>query len=183
MATLDRELIERISDSFPNRGEWERLDSRNFLNPQRPRYRSWACINHLDGIGGIYAFLLPADFFTERTIHLHSTRGSRIPFHFTAAPITEDDFAVVYIGRTANFRNRFEEHHSTGNRLAAAQVKYRLIDCGLCGDQRPAIDFLHQHARIMWHRLTGQENAANRDIIELTLCARYMPPFNVKAER
>jgi hypothetical protein len=184
IATLDRRIIERACNSFPNGGDWQQLNSRDFLNPNRKGYRNWRRIDHLETIGGVYAFLLPAAFFSEeRTIHLHSTKGSTIEFVFTAPAVTEDGYAVLYVGRTANFRSRFQEHHSTGNRQAAAQVKYGLIDCGICHDQREAIAFLHEHARIMWHRVSGKENAANRDLIELTLCAQWMPPFNIKAER
>jgi hypothetical protein len=43
--------------------------------------------------------------------------------------------------------------------------------------------YLREHGRIVYHILPGPENRANRDIIELTLCSKYKPPFNIKSER
>jgi hypothetical protein len=97
--------------------------------------------------------------------------------------VDEEGYAVIYVGRTSNLAKRLIGHHSIGNRQASGPVKYGLCDCGLCTDQRSAIEFIHEHGRIAWHEVPSPDNAANRDLIELSLIARYMPPFNVKAER
>ena len=39
------------------------------------------------------------------------------------------------------------------------------------------------HATIAFRILNGIEHAANRDIIEISLCAKFMSPFNIKSER
>ncbi len=38
------------------------------------------------------------------------------------------------------------------------------------------------HARIAYHIIHGDDHAANRDIIELSLCGKLMSPFNIKSE-
>jgi hypothetical protein len=183
-AKLDRDLVARIVDAFPFGDGWQQRESRSFVHPTRPGFRQWHHIDDLWEVGGIYAFLLPATLFAEpRVIHLHAAGGTKILFEFTAPAICPEGLAVLYVGRTSNLRNRFEMHHTVGDRLGSAQVKYGLMDCGVCADQKQAITFIHDHARIVWHPLPGPQNAANRDLAELSLCAKWAPPFNTKAER
>jgi hypothetical protein len=57
------------------------------------------------------------------------------------------------------------------------------MDCKLIAGQRRALAYLRENGRVVYHVLNGPENCANRDIVELTLCARFKPPFNIKSER
>ncbi|MEK7469881.1 MAG: hypothetical protein AAB074_21140 [Planctomycetota bacterium] len=63
------------------------------------------------------------------------------------------------------------------------QVRAGLVKSGFCVDRHLALDFMLQHAVIRYRELTGDEHAANRDLLELSLCARFAPPFNIKSER
>ena len=46
-----------------------------------------------------------------------------------------------------------------------------------------AVHWMLENAQMVLHDLNGPEQTANRDIVEVTLCARHMPPFNIKSER
>jgi hypothetical protein len=91
--------------------------------------------------------------------------------------------AVVSVGRTTNLAQRFYGHLTPGKRKDGGQVKYGLMDSGVCPDEGTALSFLHEHGQIVYQILDGAEQTANRDIIELSLCARLRPPFNNKSER
>jgi len=85
--------------------------------------------------------------------------------------------AVVYVGRTTNLKQRFCAHFRIGKRIASAQVKYGLMDCEIVSDkndnkcQSSAISFMRMHGRIAYFVLSGPEETANREIIELSpLC-------------
>jgi hypothetical protein len=110
----------------------------------------------------------------------------KIPFEFEPEAITEDGHGLFYVGKTKNLGQRWRGHLTIGARRHGGQVKHGLIDCGLYGGEQGegnALKFLRQHGRFVYCELPGEENCANRDILEISLCARYMPPFNIKAER
>jgi len=90
---------------------------------------------------------------------------------------------VAYVGRAANLLQRFQWHFSLAQINTGAQVQYGLVKCGACQNRKEAVTFMLNHARIAFHFLHGDERAANRDIIELSLCSRFMSPFNIKSER
>ncbi len=183
-AKLDSVLIEDFVTSFPNGKGWEKLPCSQIGELTKKGYNSWKNIAHLKGKGAVYAFYLPASFFASaRTIHLHGPKGSKIPFEFNLTPERGDDKVIVYIGRTSKLGQRFAAHLRKGARRASAQVKYGLMDSGICADQTSALAFIREHGLVVYRILDGPEQTANRDIIEICLCARYRPPFNIKSER
>ena len=62
-------------------------------------------------------------------------------------------------------------------------MKYGLADCAYAEDEDQALIALRAHARIIFTVLDGPENCANRDVLEMSLCARFGPAFNIKSER
>jgi hypothetical protein len=141
-------------------------------------------LKHLKDIGGVYATLLPTSwFFPSRGLHLHGPKKCIIPFEFTVRKPMKG-YGVVYVGRTANLRQRFQGHLTKGERKDGGQVKHGLMDCGLYPDDEDgALRALREHGRIIYVELSGPEYCANRDILEMSLCARFGPPFNIKSER
>jgi hypothetical protein len=71
---------------------------------------------------------------------------------------------------------------SHGERKDGGQVKYGLKDCGVEPDIEMALRRLREQAKIVYLVLSGPDECANRDILELSLCARFGPPFNIKSE-
>jgi hypothetical protein len=95
----------------------------------------------------------------------------------------DDGYGVVYVGRTTALLERWRGHLSRGERKDGGQVKFGLVDCGLYNDTDTALRALRTHARILYVVLPGPANCANRDVLEMSLCARFAPPFNIKSER
>jgi hypothetical protein len=58
-----------------------------------------------------------------------------------------------------------------------------MLDCDVYSDSKDALRALREHGRFCYTILTGFENCANRDVLEMALCARFGPPFNIKSER
>jgi hypothetical protein len=187
-SVLDLDLARTLSGSFPG-SEWRQVETRAFVADKGDQiYSNWAPVQHLNNQGGVYAVMLPAVWFSiPRTIPLHaphSHKGEKISFEFTVAPLTPDGYGVVYVGRTSNLAQRLRGHLSRGERKDGGQVKFGLVDCGLHRDDPDsALRALRTHARIYFVVLSGPENCANRDLLEMSLCARFAPPFNIKSER
>jgi hypothetical protein len=186
-ARLHLEMVHRIADSFPN-GEWRSIDARVFVADRGGQIHSnWRAAADVDEMGGVYAILLPASWFSKLTtipLHApHSHKGEKIPYEFTVEPVTDDGFGVVYFGRTSNLLQRWRGHLSSGERKDGGQVKFGLVDCGLYDNPDAALHALRAHARIMYVVLPGPANCANRDVLEMSSCARFAPPFNIKSER
>jgi len=184
IARLDDRLIERVVSEFPQGPGWEEFDCREIIRQQGMLEATWLPLRHLEQVGGVYAILLPAGGFARsRKIRLHGPKRKRIPFEFTLKRLTRDGLGIVYIGRTTNLAQRWRGHLSRGERKDGGQVKFGLLDCRLCRNENAALRLLRESGRIAYCRLPGPENCANRDIIELKLCARFTPPFNIKSER
>lgn len=186
-AKLDSELVRKLTDSFPGEG-WNVVDAKTFVADRNESFFSdWRSVSHLSRQGGIYAVLLPCIWFRpSRVIHLHAPHTHETPtieYEFTVPRINESDYGVVYVGRTSNLAARWRGHLSRGERKDGGQVKYGLIDSKVCEDLDDALRQLRHHARIIYTVLPGGEHCANRDILELSLCARFAPPFNIKSER
>jgi len=185
---LDRQRINRLSEGFPCDG-WKQLESHTlFKESTRGVKSNWKSIAALRGVGGVYVILLPSALFHPfRALPLHAPHrfaGHRITFEFTVDPILPDGYGVVYVGRTTDLENRWRGHLSRGERKNGGQVRFGLMDCGLHATQGDdALLALRRDARIIFTELSGPENCANRDLLELTLCARFAPPFNIKSER
>jgi hypothetical protein len=183
LATLDLRLVSQLAERFPN-DPWQTICTRVFIADRNGRCLSdWSLTKHLKGIGGVYAILLPTTWFSlPQTLHLHAPQQCTIPFQFTL-PDLIDRYGVVYVGRTANLCQRWRGHLTKGERKDGGQVKHGLMDCGVEPNEESALRKLREHARIIYMKLSGPENCANRDILEMSLCARFGPPFNIKAER
>jgi hypothetical protein len=186
-ATLDLNLTMHLAESFPNEG-WQTIFAKSFFIERNGRVVSdWSSTKSLVKVGGVYAILLPtAWFFTPRTLHLHAPhrfKGIGIPFEFTLPDFTGDGFGVVYAGKTANLGHRWRGHLGRGKRKDGCQVKYGLVDCQVAPDLELALKQLRENARIIYTVLDGPDQCANRDVLEMSLCARFGPPFNIKSER
>jgi hypothetical protein len=186
-ARLQLEMVHRVAESFPD-GDWQKIETRIFVADRGEQIHSnWQAAAEVDEMGGVYAILLPAAWFSRpRTIHLHGPhkqKGEPIPFEFTVPSLTDGGYGVVYVGRTSNLLQRWQGHLSRGERKDGGQVKFGLVDCGLCSDRDTALRALRTHAQILYVVMPGPANCANRDLLEMSLCARFAPPFNIKSER
>jgi hypothetical protein len=180
-ARIESDVISGIVDSFPGGGNWRVLNCYDLF--ERNGRLIDGILHEFEGVGGVYAILLPPDLFQRPlTIHLHGPNGTRIPFEFSISLPLQWNYAVVYVGRSSNLKQRWQAHFSKGDRIASAQVKYGLMDSGLFPDEEHALKFLRVYARIVYHELAGPDNCANRDVIEMTLLSLLRPPFNIKAE-
>jgi hypothetical protein len=186
-AILKPDLVRRAVDSFPSAGEWQQITCAGLraATISNPDARNWSPLTATGSKGGVYAFIFPKHFFADpRTIRLDGPGQRHIPFQFAAMPEHLADQAgfVVYIGRAANLLQRFHWHFSLTERNTGAQVQYGLVKCGICQNRKDADSFMLDHARIAYHIVHGDDQAANRDIIELSLCGKFMSPFNIKSE-
>jgi hypothetical protein len=186
-ARLDLNLVHHLTAAFPGEG-WRSLETRLFITDRGEQISSdWSHSSHLTTVGGVYAVLLPCAWFTPaRTIPLHAphTHHERtIPFEFTLQPLGDASDGVAYVGRTSNLAQRWRGHLSRGGRKDGGQVKFGLMDSGLHSDIDESLRSLRAHARIIYTVLSGPEHCANRDVLEMSLCARFAPPFNIKSER
>jgi hypothetical protein len=113
----------------------------------------------------------------------HSRAGVPIQFEFSLSKLTDDGYAVLYVGRSSNLSQRWRGHLTPGEPKDGGQVKYGLLNCGAFTTADAALRFLRQEGRIVYTVLDGPDHCANRDILEGSLCAQYAPPFNIKSER
>lgn len=183
-AKLDLTFVRELSESFPD-NPWRMIPTNLIVADRKERFHSdWSVTKHLAGIGGVYALLLPTTwFFPSRTLQLHGPNRCKIPFEFSVSDLTNDGYGVVYIGRTSNLWQRFRGHLTPGEPKDGGQVKYGLLNSGIAPDEQAALRTLREHARIIYSELSGPEHCANRDLLELSLCVRFGPPFNIKSER
>lgn len=189
-ATLDLPRVSKLAAVFPDL-PWVRVDAKRFFYDRgiRRSRTDWSPTEELSSLkftGGVYAILLPTAWFSQgRILKLHgphSLKKRKIPFRFTL-PTFADGYGVAYVGRTTNFQQRWSGHFGNGERNDGGQVKYGLSDCGVATTLVRARDMLREHAKIIYTALDGTEQCANRDILEMALCARFAPPFNIKSER
>jgi hypothetical protein len=184
-AVLDFGFVRRLTDAFPGVG-WETISTRIFVADRNGEiYSDWRSKKELEYVGGVYAILLPTAWFVvPRILHLHAPQGaSPIPFEFTVPDLTTDGYGVVYVGRTTKLCQRWRGHLTRGERKDGGQVKFGLADCLLHPDETSALRALREHGRIVYTILAGPEQCANRDLLEMSLCARFAPAFNIKSER
>lgn len=184
-ATLDLLLVRRLAECFPS-DPWQTISTRTFIAADRNGecYSTWSSAKHLKKVGGVYAILLPTAWFAPaRILHLHAPQGSTISYQFTLPDLTGDGYGIAYVGRTADLCQRWRLHLTKGKRKDGGQVKHGLMDCGREQTEDSALRALREHARIIYTELRDPKNCANRDVLEMSLCARFGPPFNIKAER
>ena len=90
---------------------------------------------------------------------------------------------MAYVGKATNLTQRLQWHFSAANKSTAARVQYGLIKAVICADRQIAVDFMLKHATIVYRELSADEHTGNRDLLELSLCAKFGSPFNIKSER
>jgi len=96
---------------------------------------------------------------------------------------TFDDLIVVYVGKTTGLAKRFSDHLRGGGRSTANQVLCGLVDSECLPSIDEALRTTKRDATIIYCELPGDENTANRDLLEHRMCADFAPPFNIKSER
>ena len=186
-ARLDLELTKKLAQSFPTGKAWNTINMSTFIADRGPRiFSNWTAGTSLKGVGGVYAILLPTEWFSQpRLLRLHPPHKHAekfIPFEFTLS-VLHDRYGVVYVGRTTDLSRRVRLHLTEGKRKNGGQVKFGLLDCGLHVDSPSALRALRQHGKFIYTVLNGPDQCANRDVLEMALCARFGPPFNIKSER
>jgi hypothetical protein len=53
--------------------------------------------------------------------------------------VGDNGYGVVYVGRTADLRQRWRGHLTKGKRKDGGQVKHGITDCGLEPDEESAL--------------------------------------------
>jgi hypothetical protein len=185
-ATLNASLINEAIRTFPTGAGWTHLICRDLISDAGRGKRSWKCIWELDGKAGLYAFLLPRSLFQRRyTFQLDGPARRKLPFAFSARDLqaVHKKYFVAYVGRTSNLLSRLQLHFHATEKSTAAQVRKALVSCGYVESPELALDFILQNGLIVYRILEGDDNVANRDIVEVALWAKYKCPFNIKSER
>ena len=186
-AVLNPGLINEVLQSFPNSRKWKQISCESLRDPRykASNRRIWKILAGTNGKGGIYAFLLPEDIFKGNyQIRLHGPKGRPIKFGFSVAKthLVSGRKFVCYVGRATNLLKRIQWHFNLHEGSTTSQMRKGLVNCGLCRDGEAAISLILDHATIAWNVLDGDANVANRDIIEISLWGKFMPPFNIKSE-
>ena len=186
-ARLNPGLVGKIISSFPRAPNWHRFSCESLLRLESNQPgRTWSSLKSCAGQGGLYAFLFSGQFFkSPRQIILDGPGRRPIDFEFggDALPTLADGNLVLYAGRTSNVLKRLQLHFSLATRNTGAQVQYGLVKCGVARDRATAVGLMLSHAKVVYTLLPGDENVANRDIVEVGLWSKYMTPFNIKSER
>jgi len=186
-ARYDKNLVASLASSFPIGSEWRTILCRDVIvsNDQYLR-ASWDVLNHLHQRAGVYAFLLPAEWFTPpRSILLHAphTHDGPIEFEFSVSALPDSTHGVVYAGKTTDLKRRSRLHLSRGETKDGGQVKFGVLNSNLFSSEDDALRAVREHGRIIYTELSGSDHVVNRDVLEIILCARFAPPFNIKSER
>lgn len=181
IARLDQSLVRSIAAEFP-KGKWRRITGLEIINANK---KTWKSLKHLRKVGGNYAFLFPERFFSkEREILLHAPSRRQVPFRYCLKTIfASDEYVAAYVGKASNLAQRIQWHFSLAKRNTGAQVQYGLVNSKICRNRSAAVKFMLEHSIIYYRDLHGDGHVANRDLLELSLCARFAPPFNIKSER
>jgi hypothetical protein len=198
VARVDFELVRGLARAFPG-PPWRQVSGAELqaaaaiVGPAdgtkltfAPRSgRSWKALKHLDERGGNYAFLLPRELFAqERRITLDGPAGSKITFAFRAGDFEDlGGHVVAYVGKASKLLQRFRYHFVSTEKNTTTQVRFGLTKSKIADGAKEALRLMEEKAVIVYHELHGVEHTANRDLLELSLCARFAPPFNLKSER
>jgi len=191
-ALLKEIQIKEALDTFPEKGSWKIFECSR-LAGHRKQKKKWKALGLQETEGGNYAFLLPERFFLVwRIIPLHgpqrNSRTQKIPFRFRPIPIHcgKLKWVVLYVGKTSKLKQRFQWHFSARDGNGGAQMLHNLSQCNIKGigkSRKRAVQFLLDHGVIVYRILSRPQQAANREMIEVNLWAKYSPPFNIKSER
>lgn len=195
IARLDPVRVREIVAGFPKPDDWKLLKCSDLKRPGSttiPSERIWKPLKECKEQGGVYAFIFPGDIFSARKqprpidLHAPMVDGEKraIPFGVETHPdlLLADGRMVVYIGRSANLLDRVQGHFGAGEKSTLTQVRNGLVNSGVCKGREGAVDYMLEHATLAYILLPGDENVANRDIVEVSLWGKYMTPFNIKSE-
>ncbi|HEV2319141.1 MAG TPA: hypothetical protein VGV18_05290, partial [Verrucomicrobiae bacterium] len=74
VARLDLEMTQRLAATFPHGDCWQTVNARTFVKDNGDRMLSdWSSTAPLEGVGGVYAVLLPISWFAQPlTLPLHA---------------------------------------------------------------------------------------------------------------
>jgi hypothetical protein len=186
-AKLNPDLVHQLTNSFPN-DSWQTLYTRDLLKSRNGKEScNWRLIKHLEKVGGVYAILLPGvPFSTQGALHLNAPNGhgnKRIPFQSTLPDLKGETYTVVHVGRTTNLRERWRTLLTRIKGEDGTQAIAALIYCKVAADTEAALRLLRKEAKIVYTILSGPEECANREFLELSLGCRFGTPFNIKPER
>lgn len=182
---INFDLVQRTVREFPGEN-WQTVHGSGLHMPtvQKPHARNWNLLQQVQKKGGNYAFLFPETFFAEeREIALDGPAKRKIPFCFSVqSHPASNGLVVVYVGKATDLQQRIQLHFGLTQKSTTAQVQYGLVKSRICTDRESAVRFMLQHAVIVYRELSGDEHTANSDLLEMSLCARFAPPFNIKSE-
>ena len=134
--------------------------------------------------GGVYAFSFPCEKLKEEkySITLDGPLKSKIKFEFSIddLPPIHDDHFILYVGKTTNLFKRLQLH--LRDTKTTTQVLHGMKK--IFNEKFDAVkEMLLSSGKFYYFSLDGEENCANRDLIELGLCVKYRSPINIKSER
>lgn len=188
-ARLDLKQVKTGVGGFPGNHSWVSFDCSDLRSGSGPKLR-WKPLKHLQKKAGNYVFLLPSKHFKKlRTIPLDgpSLKGIKTKILFEFLPetvrIRGQTWAVLYVGKTTKLKQRFQWHLSAAKTNTGGQMQHCLVKCGLATNRDKAIQIILNEALLCYRVLDGGHNAANREMIEVGLWAKFNAPFNIKAER
>jgi|GEM_PF-1076235 len=186
---LGERIVREAVDSFCTGKSW--IIHKCSVLKDDGRNLQWKNLRGLEEeTGGNYVFLWPAsDFKAERTIPLSGPSVKNLPqeilFHFKPQTVRWEGktWAVLYVGKTTKLKQRFQWHFSSAQTNTGGQMQHCLVKCGVARNRKEAIQMTLDKALLCYRVLDGYEEAANREMIEVGLWAKFGPPFNIKSER
>ena len=191
-AKIDFSSISEVTETFPTHGEWRTFRFSELIRNRGVRAPSldWSATNVQMRQAGVYGFFFPAEQFARSgRIQLHGPQqggvNQRIELEFLPKikfNIVGARWVLLYVGKSYRLRERWVMHLGNGRRANGRQVRAGLFEAGVC-DEANARGWIIEHSLMAYRIMSGIENAANRDIAECSLHARYHPAFNVKVER
>lgn len=190
--------LDAIVDSVGKKGSgWESIDLPN--------------ISSITDEPGVYLFTLPSDDrHGQGSLILHGRtfgrkkrrRQLRIKFTYSAQKLEGTNRLVLYVGKAANLRSRLKNHLNTRDDSTTSQMLRGIASQAVYHGEEPdvqsALDHIQKVATIYFYTLghaneqrhdprgvddVGESFAADRDLLEIKLIAKFAPPFNIKAER
>ena len=183
-ARVDPSLVRAAVNHFPG-PPWD-----VYRPPHEPR-ADWGL---QPSMAGVYAFLFPRELL-PKVLEVRMYRGQvtaggdrpeEVLLRYDVAEVQGGiaESFVAYVGRTTDLLRRLRWHFSIVESTTAAQVR-KGLEAAMEVGREGASEFMREHATVvLLHAgLSGLKNTANRDAIECSLVGRYMPPFNIKAER
>jgi len=184
-AMRSTELNDRtISDAVSGFPKGWRLLKCSDIRPHGQRLADWVSLERVRGHGGVYAFLVPKRLLGETLSQALHAKGGNVLLHYRVGSLKAllDGKVCLYVGRTFDLLTRLQQHLRPSTHRSGAQVQTGLVRSGVCKSRPEAVNWLFDTATIVYREMTGDSEVANRDIVEVSLCGKHRPPFNIKAE-